>query len=372
MKAINPYKIGGRILKRSDKILYWHIYNKFKTGNNEFPVIKRAKGPYLYDFDQNRYIDFFMLGGNLLMGHVVQKFTKTVKSWFNRGYSAGYPFLQSSRLLAKKLGNLINVYNQDDYLIVFFNSSYEALINTLFLVKSIGLKHGGYITGQFAKKDFETIGIENALQFDVKGRYDYLILKPTVPEILEKANLVIKKDQRKSIVTILDERDFPAVYYQFISDKWIDADIRILGSWGSSGYDFGAIVIKKKILASFYQMDYSLLYYLNDYRFPPLYKIKGAIEYLSILNKKGGISKVIDLQHSFMEKIKNPYFIMQNGLIFINDKVIKDFSDYWYKMLIYGYYMPYNLELPVFIPIGYDLDMIKRVTKDLNKIMIDL
>ena len=372
MKVANPYKLGKRILNRSDKIFYRDIYDKFKVINNEIPVIKRAKGLYLYDFDGNRYVDFYMLGGNLLMGHVLPSFTKVIKSWFNRGYSIGYPFLQSNQMLVDRLGRIGDIYKDDDYLVAFFNSSSDALINALYILKLIGLSRGGFFTGHFVEKDFKLFDLKNATENYNKERYDYLIVKPTIPEIFDRINSIVITSKIKNTLIISDERDFPAIFYQLISNKWIDADIRVLGSWISSGYDFGAVIVKKSILLSFSKRNYNLLYYLDDFKFPPLYKIKGSIEFLNTIMKRGGIKSIAEMQKYFMEKIKNPYFVMRGGLIFVNIENMEDYSKFWFEMLRNGYFMPYNPELPVFISLDCNRELIARLIKDLNNLSYNL
>lgn len=375
MKEINPYKIGSRILNKNNRILYKYLYYKSVQNNREIPVIKRVKGPYLYDFDQNRYVDFYMSGGNLIMGHVVSQFTKIVKSWFNRGYSSGYPYLQSNQMLANRLGKMFDIYGREYYYLFFLNSPEDAFLSALYLLKMFGLRTGGYFTGQYSGKYYEIFGLKNAEINYSDEDYDFLIFKPETEELLHQADLLINKDKDKNLVTVMDERDFPSVYLQHNLNRWLDADIRILGNWISSGYDFGTVLVSKNILNSFFNGYSGLLYYLNNFRFPPLYKIKGAIAFLSTLVKKGGIKKLGELQRFFIEEInrinknKGSYFKMDGGLIFLNKNKIKDYDGFWYRMIKNGYYFPYNCELPVFVSLGCEKEMLKKTAKDLCRVL---
>lgn len=57
-----------------------------------FPFyVKRAKGVCLYDFDQNKFIDFFLNQGSLILGHAHPKITRGIKNFVSRGYQYSLP-----------------------------------------------------------------------------------------------------------------------------------------------------------------------------------------------------------------------------------------------------------------------------------------
>jgi len=372
MKEVNPYKTGERILNRSQDLLYKYVYDRYNIG--EIPILKRAKGPYLYDFDHNCYIDFYMAGGNLLLGHVVPQFTKVVKSWLSRGYSSGYPLLQSSQMLTNKIRKLIvnnKLIAEEDFnsFIIYFNSANDALLGAFHILNLLGLSRGAYYTSSIATNEYKIFNLENESNTDSKINYDYLFLKFTVPEIFNKAGTLINNARAKGSIIVSDERDFPAIYYQYINNKYHNyPDIRILGSWISSGYDFGMLIINKELLSTFSINNYDLLYYMNDFKFPPIFKIKGTIAFINAFIKRGGIKSIMEKQRYFIEKVKSPYFIMKSGLIFVNIDEVNDYKDFWFEMLKYGFFLPYNPELPVFVSLNHDEELILKSAKILNRL----
>jgi glutamate-1-semialdehyde 2,1-aminomutase len=53
--------------------------------------IERGSGPYLYDADGNRYIDYVMSWGPLILGHAHREVTAALKNAIDRGTSYGAP-----------------------------------------------------------------------------------------------------------------------------------------------------------------------------------------------------------------------------------------------------------------------------------------
>jgi glutamate-1-semialdehyde 2,1-aminomutase len=63
----------------------------FKAVGAEPIFIERAKGPYLYDADGNRYIDFCLSWGPMILGHANKQVLDHVKKVMAKGTSFGIP-----------------------------------------------------------------------------------------------------------------------------------------------------------------------------------------------------------------------------------------------------------------------------------------
>ena len=63
----------------------------FKSVGGEPIFIKRAKGRYLYDVDGNKYIDYVLSWGPMILGHANPKITKMIKNAVSKGTSYGAP-----------------------------------------------------------------------------------------------------------------------------------------------------------------------------------------------------------------------------------------------------------------------------------------
>src|SRR5438309_4813129 len=53
--------------------------------------IERGEGPYLYDVDGNRYIDYVLSWGPLILGHVHRAVVEAIREQAGRGTSFGAP-----------------------------------------------------------------------------------------------------------------------------------------------------------------------------------------------------------------------------------------------------------------------------------------
>lgn len=60
--------------------------------------IERGEGPYLYDLDGNRYVDFVGSWGPMILGHVHPRVVDAVEEALHRGFSFGAPTEYESRL----------------------------------------------------------------------------------------------------------------------------------------------------------------------------------------------------------------------------------------------------------------------------------
>ena len=103
---------------------YNHIMYLKKFGINCVPelIFKREKGAYLYDIDENKYCDFNLHDGSVLLGHNYHKLTQYIKNGISVGSSSGYYNKFYYRLL-RLLGEFC-----DFNFAYFFNGTEEALI----------------------------------------------------------------------------------------------------------------------------------------------------------------------------------------------------------------------------------------------------
>ncbi|MBT3783378.1 aminotransferase class III-fold pyridoxal phosphate-dependent enzyme, partial [bacterium] len=55
------------------------------------PVLVRGEGPWVYDLDQNRYLDFVLSWGPLILGHTPNSVVKAIQEQAGLGTSFGAP-----------------------------------------------------------------------------------------------------------------------------------------------------------------------------------------------------------------------------------------------------------------------------------------
>ena len=105
-----------------------HIFSQIETlsyTTTQYPfAIKRGKGVYLYDFDQNRYTDYSLNNGSLILGHAHPKVTREIKNILSKGYI----FHQPTPLILR-LGKLIRECYPNIDIIRFIDSKRKILSN---------------------------------------------------------------------------------------------------------------------------------------------------------------------------------------------------------------------------------------------------
>src|SRR5205823_704007 len=62
------------------------------------PFIERGEGPYLFDIDSNRYLDYVGSWGPLILGHCHPRVISAVEAAVRRGASFGAPTELESQL----------------------------------------------------------------------------------------------------------------------------------------------------------------------------------------------------------------------------------------------------------------------------------
>ena len=89
--------------------------------NNSKLIFTKAKQSYIWDLKNNKYIDFSMSNGALLLGHSSKRQTLTLK----RGISNGLNY-NSENIYKYKYANELIKYFNDFHEIIFSNSGSEA------------------------------------------------------------------------------------------------------------------------------------------------------------------------------------------------------------------------------------------------------
>lgn len=93
--------------------------------------IDRGEGPYLFDVDGNRYIDYVQSWGPLILGHSHQKVVSALQDALERGTSFGAPCQ-----LEIRLAELIQTFMPQVEMLRFVNSGTEATMSALRLARA--------------------------------------------------------------------------------------------------------------------------------------------------------------------------------------------------------------------------------------------
>ena len=119
----------------------------FKAVHASPIFIERAKGPYLYDADAKRYIDYCLSWGPMILGHAHKQVLDEVKKVMARGTSFGIPTKLETQL-AKMIVQAVDSIEK----VRLVNSGTEAVMTAIRLargctgrdkvIKFIGCYHG--------------------------------------------------------------------------------------------------------------------------------------------------------------------------------------------------------------------------------------
>lgn len=103
----------------------------FKSVGGTPIFIKRGEGPYIFDFDDNKYIDYVLSWGPLVLGHAHPLVINELKKSLSNGTSYGAP-----TLLETELAELIISVVPSIEMIRFVNSGTEACMSAIRLARA--------------------------------------------------------------------------------------------------------------------------------------------------------------------------------------------------------------------------------------------
>lgn len=258
----------------------------FKAVGSKPIFIEKAKGPYLYDADGNRYIDYCLSWGPMILGHANAKVLDQVKKVMAKGTSFGIP-TELETHLAKMIVRAIDSIEK----VRLVSSGTEAVMTAIRLargctgrdkiIKFIGCYHGhvdhmlvqagsgattlGSPSSPGVPKDFtkHTIGLPyNNTEMLEKAfsKYQDQIAAVIVEPIAGNMGVVLPKDgflktirrlcTKNSSILIFDEviTGF-RIKYGSVQDLFgVKADLTCLGKIIGGGFPIGACGGKARLM----------------------------------------------------------------------------------------------------------------------------
>jgi glutamate-1-semialdehyde aminotransferase len=382
-KESKPFLKGSRIVKNNTHSVA-SLFQKKKsdTGPIHMPVIKRGKGPYLYDYDENRYVDFELSRGSLLLGHAHPQITTVMKSWLTRGYAPGYPVV-AHQMLSSKLSSILLRDEKIKGSWLFFNSPFEASAALVSLLGLEGKKKRGLFLSQHADQrmfsPFQSGCIEPLDVNGVKGNFlqdaDFVVVRPGrfCDGVLDD---IIHRLAKSEILIVSDETDFAShvhcSHYQGLLDI---VDMRVFGSYLSSGIPFGCIYVKDSVLFNKEKtMNYSRFKYISKLSFClPLYSMKAVIKCLGLLQKHGGIGGLLKKSRDFYKMLHEEYFALLDDIIYfrLSEKQKERYGKFRLSLLKSGIYFPLFFDDSIHISYAHSEELLKKSAQKINILFSD-
>ena len=141
---------SAQLFKKAQKVIPGGVNSPvraFKSVDAKPIFIQKAKGPFLYDEDGNRYIDYCLSWGPMILGHANKDILADVKTAMSRGTSYGIPTALETQLAEK----IVSAFDSIDK-VRLVSSGTEAVMTAIRLargatgrdkvIKFIGCYHG--------------------------------------------------------------------------------------------------------------------------------------------------------------------------------------------------------------------------------------
>jgi hypothetical protein len=329
-KEFKPLEINLRILKKCNT----SILSKFLAGEEslDFPIVKRGKGPYLYDYDGNRYVDFSLDRGSLTLGHSHPGVTAVLKSWLGRGYGADpviASLTASHETLSEKLwGTIWGKEDKPDignWVFIFAASPLEALYCAIDLMGEGGCR---YVTYQCAGSETRLASrVSRVFQFTERatapadmglkdsGLRDLVILRPPIGGEKGTGHESEEKIRRETAL-FSDETDL--LFHASIRRRpalLSRLDGRILGRWAAAGLPFGCVVAN----ATLFDRTTAFEHVLPIAGSLPLYLVKAAAKSIDLLGRLGGIAGLLEKHGEIFAALGERFFEIREDLVFMRE-----------------------------------------------------
>ena len=124
---------SAKLLQRAERVIPGGVNSpvrSFRAVEDSPPFIARGEGPYLYDVDGNRFIDYVLSWGPLVLGHAHPEVAGALKDAVDRGTSYGAPTELEVKMAEKIVGMVPSVE-----VIRMVNSGTEATMSALRLAR---------------------------------------------------------------------------------------------------------------------------------------------------------------------------------------------------------------------------------------------
>ncbi len=334
------FEKGFKILKQSGIFPLSQLY-KNEELYLQYPVFKRGKGPFLYDYDDNRFVDFALSRGSLLLGHAPPPITSIIKSWLGRGLASGYLSSAYRNLTKTMLDAIIPDRDQSKYekaVFLYYDSAYEAVLAFFELLYLTGRGKNNLIvsnnddteripyTVPLYFRDLQTVDMASFHGVSLEN-IDHVFLRFGKSSEMKTVQNVIKEIRERGIPVIADAVDFESYIHILRLINWSEnLDAVIFGNWVASGLSFGSVVIQKSLINELPEKgednhgnNRKKDRIASLYGLPPLFKLKAVQKNLSLLRKLGGITKILKKGNHFFSLLNDAYFYNLNGIVYMKE-----------------------------------------------------
>jgi hypothetical protein len=347
--------------------------------------MKRGKGPYLYDYDENRFVDFELGGGNLLLGHAPPRLTSVIKAWLGRGFSPGYSSA-SHRLLSKTIHEVIYNKSENDLQFIYSDSVYQAVAMILELFSAKGkCRRGVYVHNR--KKNTQGINATPIFYHSLQtSRFDEIkdlntdITDCAIIQIDENVDMETVRDTLKWLnersIPIIGDATKPSSFLHLTRvGKWYRGfDATICGSWLAAGLPFSAVIIHHPAILGTNGGEHSQrnLDLLLETGTPPQFKLKMVQRSVQTLQKLGGFSALLDKHKRFCLDLDKRYFQLCEGFVCFreDDRLISEYTELRLHLFRKGFLFPPVPARPLALSLVHSDELLEKSAHGINEHMV--
>jgi hypothetical protein len=340
------------------------------------PLIRRAKGALLYDYDGNRYVDLCLAGGELILGSSHPVVTSTVKSWISRGHAPFFP-TAGHTLLSKTLSRVVlqKPTGPEPRAILYLDSPWQALQAVSLLLSAGGGSYSEpvHLTGSPARSKYlyprqasqvmytdpETPRmLINMVSGRMKAQANWVIIRPDGSSPGDAFRTSLSEFREKGGIVVSDELSFASHLHLKMQQNLLSLmDLRMLGSWTAAGLPFACIVLHRSAAEKAgISGRYEQLADLLNRAHPPIYKMKTSLAVLNHIGKMGGIRALEELYAQFSTSLDHGAVNVRDGVAYPGAWIQSKRK----QLLERGVYPPADGDLPFNVSLAHSPEILEK------------
>ena len=378
------FQRGMRVIRnnRFSPLSYQQIDEKSYARS---PVMKRGKGPYLYDYDDNRFIDFDLQNGALVHGHAPPRLTSVIKAWLGRGFSHGFPSA-AHRPLSRTMHDVLYTESNLELKLLYLDSEFEAVCVLPQLLSGAVRGGGGVYISNWKKPhgieytplychNLQTSSFEDVKNLNAE-RIDYAILRIDETVDLEMVRGGSEWLRNNDIPCIGDAATISSfLHMKRLVDWHSQFDAVLYGNWLASGLPFSAIAVHNvslmKVHSGSRNMSTTSIAARIETGTSSLYKLKAAQRSLHLFRKNGAFNQLTNKHTRFFATLNKKHFQLLDGLVYLRDKdqLRNAYDDLRVHLLRAGFIFPHTYAHPVSLSFAHSDELLKKCAVNINEAM---
>ena len=375
-----PFRKGTGIIKRNKSCFPAGVFHDMGGCPVHMPPVKRGKGPYLYDYDENRYVDFDLSRGSLLLGHAPAVLCSTVKSWLGRGYASGYPVV-SHEMLSGGMREALKCGEKGGSWL-FYNSPFEAGGAAAYLLKRYWKRERGLRLSSpgllMRLSPFSGINQQLLITEEINDssfrNTDFIVLRAGRSRETGRIEDLVGRIKEEGLMVVSDETDFGGhIHMSHCTDITDMLDMRVFGSFLSAGLPFGCVYISESLMKRISApKDYETFTDIASFSYSvPLYTMKTVIRYLGELQKQGGIERVLQKAEFYYSLLDGTGFELEGSLVYL--KEVPGLKEGYRKLRLLllnnGFYFPLYAGDPIAVSLAHTDELLKKCAGEVNALL---